>query len=154
VAAALGVAAFATTGLWSACAADAATGQLPGVGNANAVAVDASGRIITAGNSFDFLLARFKRSGALDKSFGLGGKVITKFGDKEAAANDLAIDSSGRIVAAGFAGKRVALARYNRNGTLDKTFGRRGKVTTQLGRPPVKTSTMRPPSPSTALGRS
>lgn len=129
--AALGVAALATTAAWSASLVEAAAGpapgidNLPGVGNANGVAIDATGRIVTAGTDGGFLLARFKPNGALDKTFGIGGKVITKFGDHGAVASDLAIDSSGRIVAAGTAGKSVALARYDPNGILDRTFARR-----------------------------
>jgi uncharacterized delta-60 repeat protein len=40
------------------------------------------------------------------------------------------IQGDGRIVAAGGAGERFALARYNADGTLDSTFGEDGKVTT------------------------
>ena len=49
-----------------------------------------------------FALARFTPTGALDSTFGTGGKVVTSFG-KTATAGivAVAIDGEGRLVAAG-----------------------------------------------------
>jgi Domain of unknown function (DUF5122) beta-propeller len=47
----------------------------------SAAAVQADGKIVTAGNSQgDFTLARYTTSGSLDPSFGSGGRVVTAFG--------------------------------------------------------------------------
>jgi len=71
------------------------------------------------------------QSGALDTSFGTGGKVINDFGGRVALLPD------GKIVAAGAAsspdGFDFSLSRFNTNGTLDTTFGSGGRVTTDLG---------------------
>jgi len=75
--------------------------------------------------------------GALDTTFGTDGKVTTDFFGYDDGANAVAIDSQGRIVAAGFANSCggyycFAVARYNANGSLDTTFGTDGKVTTDF----------------------
>jgi uncharacterized delta-60 repeat protein len=72
--------------------------------------------------------------GALDPGFGSGGKTITRFaGDAGAGA---AVLQNGKVVVAGFAVTGAttdfALARYRPNGTLDPTFGNRGRVTTDV----------------------
>ncbi|HKA17046.1 MAG TPA: hypothetical protein VKN18_01910 [Blastocatellia bacterium] len=74
----------------------------------------------------------------LDPAFGLAGKVITDFGfDRDAQALAIAIQSDGRIVAAGRAsiplnGFDFALARYNSDGSPDLGFGIGGRVTTDF----------------------
>ena len=81
------------------------------------------------------------RPGDLDPSFGAtGGKVLTNFGvnDSTGIASAVALQSDGRIVAAGqtfsASGKLdFALARYNGNGSLDTAFGTGGKVLTDFG---------------------
>jgi uncharacterized delta-60 repeat protein len=108
-----------------------------------AVAIDSHGRIVAAGAygpspgkhvPLDrFALARYKPDGTLDPSFGDGGKLTTDFpGGAFTKANGVAIDSLGRVVAAGVAGGNFALARYTRNGDLDASFTG-GAVTTDFG---------------------
>jgi uncharacterized delta-60 repeat protein len=119
---------------------------------ARSVAVQRDGKIVAAGgsviNSFnDFALARYNSNGTLDNSFGTGGKVITDFACATASicgnagvsaqAYSVAVQPDGKLVVAGEAnidgGDDFALVRYNSNGTLDTTFGRSGKVTTDFG---------------------
>ena len=87
-------------------------------------------------NSLDFALARFNTNGSLDAPFGSGGSVITDLGGDENAL-DLAIQSDGRLVAAGeiVANLRsnFVLARYNSDGSLGTSFGSGGKVITDFG---------------------
>jgi uncharacterized delta-60 repeat protein len=75
--------------------------------------------------------------GDLDLSFGSGGKVITLIGSSDDHANSVAIQSDGKIVAAGYSYNGTtndfAVVRYNPNGTLDTSFGGTGKVVTQVG---------------------
>lgn len=100
---------------------------------ARAVALDSKGRIVVAGfgPGDSFALARYEPSGELDQTFGTGGKVLTPFGDFD-GAQSIAIDSRERIVAGGFTGRNVALARYEPDGTLDPSFGSDGKVVTNF----------------------
>src|SRR5262249_43769685 len=87
---------------------------------------------------FDFALARYNSNGALDASFGTGGRVTTDFASPNDQAEAVAVQPDGRIVVAGPAGRFTnrgfdfALARYNTNGTLDTSFGTSGKVTTDF----------------------
>jgi uncharacterized delta-60 repeat protein len=110
---------------------------------ANAVAIDARGRIVAAGTgeSRFFALARYKRNGHLDRSFGRHGRVITRFGPAHdrvpfQTAYAILIDSRGRIVVAGDAGysgqHKFALARYKPNGHLDHSFSGDGRVRTNF----------------------
>ena len=113
-----------------------------GFSSANAVAIDSSDNIVTAGYAVSgtdlvFALARYTSAGALDTAFSTDGKVTTAIGSGSSLANAVAIDSSGNIVAAGYAGSGsnndFALARYTSAGALDTSFGTGGKVTTAIG---------------------
>jgi uncharacterized delta-60 repeat protein len=110
---------------------------------ANAVAIQADGKIVAAGFSsfsFDdtFALARYNTDGSLDPTFDGDGRVTTQFGSGDEAWG-VAIQRDGKIVAAGlacrfcFAGGDFGLARYNLDGSLDTTFSGDGKVTTDFG---------------------
>jgi uncharacterized delta-60 repeat protein len=114
------------------------------VGGADAVVIQADGKIVAAGEHvqlpslhFDFGLARFEPNGDLDPSFGTGGTVTTPFPSGDTQALGLALDGQGRIVAGGGAGSpgdsAFALARYLGGGGLDSAFGASGLVTTPLG---------------------
>jgi uncharacterized delta-60 repeat protein len=103
------------------------------------VAVQPNGKIVVAGSSpasakrRAFELARYRRNGVLDASFGRGGKVLTGFGRYSGAARIL-IQADGKLIAVGWSGNpvHVALIRYTRRGALDASFGRNGKVLTSL----------------------
>ena len=81
----------------------------------------------------------FAADGDLELTFGIGGRITTDFSGSFDAATALAIQSDGKIVAAGFASSEgsiqsrdFGLSRYNRDGSLDATFGIGGKVTTDF----------------------
>jgi uncharacterized delta-60 repeat protein len=106
------------------------------------LAIQSNGRVVAAGWTGvgdDFAVARYRRDGGLDTSFGGDGTVTTDFGGSE-GARDVVIQPDGRIVVAGssvtdaFAGNFV-LARYNPDGSLDASFGSDGRVTTDFGAP-------------------
>jgi uncharacterized delta-60 repeat protein len=112
--------------------------------DAQALALQADGKLVLAGSAnvgghFDFALARYRPNGTLDRTFGKAGKVTTDFTgpDNSDAANALAVQADGKLVAAGVAftggvGEDFALARYQRDGSLDPAFGTGGKVTTDF----------------------
>jgi uncharacterized delta-60 repeat protein len=117
-----------------------------GVDTADAVAIQADGKIVAAGEAGflgewtgDFGLARYETDGTLDTTFDGDGKVITRFTRNDDSASDVAIQANGKIVAAGSAGyngaaARFALARYRWDGSLDTWFGGNGRATTRLSK--------------------
>lgn len=67
-------------------------------------------------------------AGALDPSFGAGGKVQTLFPDSnDDAATTMVVQSDGKTILAGNS-DGIALARYNLDGSLDTTFGTAGRL--------------------------
>jgi uncharacterized delta-60 repeat protein len=114
-----------TTGLW----ADGA--------EANSLAIDSDGRMVVAGprdpgGRPGWGLARYNPGGPLDASFSQNGRITTRFGEARAVPYSVAIDSRGRIAAAGVARGEFALARYRPAGRLDPSFSGNGKVRTQF----------------------
>jgi uncharacterized delta-60 repeat protein len=119
------------------------------VSQLNAVAVQRDGKVVAVGFSSywpmggrsRFALARYTLRGRLDRGFGRGGKVLSDFAPRGSShANAVAIQPDGKIVAAGgtfLSGQdsqeKLALARYNADGTLDRSFGNRGLVVTKVG---------------------
>src|SRR5437667_4922893 len=99
------------------------------------------GKTVAVGGWFhdgqgDFAIARFNKDGTLDSTFGVGGKVTTDFlGSDDLAA---AVTTQGdKIVVVGYTTPDLvtyefALARYNKDGSLDTSFGTGGKVVTQF----------------------
>jgi len=65
------------------------------------------GKIVVAGSfqpgpnssASDFALASYTASGTLDTTFGTGGKITTKIGDFDAAANQVLVQPDCKIVA-------------------------------------------------------
>ncbi|MFO1486771.1 MAG: choice-of-anchor D domain-containing protein [Verrucomicrobiaceae bacterium] len=100
---------------------------------ANAVLVQSDGKVVMAGRANgEFALVRVLSDGTLDSGFGSAGKAQTSFAAGASEANGAALDASGRIVVAGFAGGDVAIARFDSSGALDTSFGSGGKVTMDL----------------------
>jgi uncharacterized delta-60 repeat protein len=80
-------------------------------------------------------LARYETDGDLDPTFSGDGKVLTNLTPGRDFATGVALQADGKIVVTGGAGGlggRVALARYNANGSLDSTFSGDGKVITNF----------------------
>ncbi|MDO9372199.1 MAG: Calx-beta domain-containing protein [Gammaproteobacteria bacterium] len=113
------------------------------VDEANAVAVQADGKILAAGLSrtatgdTDFGLARYLSTGGLDTSFSGDGKLTTNFFSGADEARAIVVQPDGNILVAGFVigssgSIDFGLARYLPNGSLDTTFGSSGKVTTNF----------------------
>lgn len=71
-------------------------------------------------------MARYKPDGSVDLT------LTTDFGGND-AANAVAVQADGKIVAGGATESDFALARYNPDGSLDRTFGGDGTVVTDLG---------------------
>jgi uncharacterized delta-60 repeat protein len=104
-------------------------------------ALQPDGKIVAAGYTYiedqhDFALARYNTDGSRDISFGTNGIVITSVSDGNDYSNSIAVQTDGKIIAAGSTVQSgqidFALARYNPNGKLDQTFGIDGIVTTKV----------------------
>lgn len=104
---------------------------------ANSMFIEPDGQIVLAGFSrdipdTDLSLVRHNVDGSLDTTFDGDGKLIAELGNAGDAIYDTAIQTDGKIVAAGYAfgGQYVqpAVARFNADGTLDTTFASNGKL--------------------------
>ena len=108
---------------------------------AYAVAVQSDGKIVVSGQSGIYPnlhsgLARYNRNGRLDSTFGTGGKVAVMFDSNSDYLTAIALQSDGKIVAAGStSGATFLLARFDADGSLDQTFGSNGSVRTTFGDP-------------------
>ena len=107
-----------------------------------AVLIDANGRAVTAGYTLtgrpDFVVARFLQNGTLDTAFGDQGRSILDLGGAD-YAYAIAFQADGKIILAGESDgggrSRIALARFNGNGSLDPGFGGGdGYVLTSFGK--------------------
>jgi uncharacterized delta-60 repeat protein len=108
-----------------------------------AITLQTDGKIVVVGTIInddgtveDLAVARFNANGALDTTFGGTGIVITDFGANEHGA-DIHLQSDGRIVVVGTSSTgdsgSLLLVRYNKDGSLDNTFGDNGKLLGGLG---------------------
>jgi uncharacterized delta-60 repeat protein len=94
---------------------------------------------VDAGDPGSFALVGYKPNGTLDPSFGSGGRVITPVGEGFDAISDLVPGLGDHFTAVGQAnaGGRdsFALARYDRHGKPDPSFGDMGSVVVPTSAP-------------------
>jgi uncharacterized delta-60 repeat protein len=107
--------------------------------NAFGIAIQPNdGKIVSAGAAGvtdlgnDFALARHHGDGSLDDSFDGDGKVTLDWPGGFDSGSALVIQPDAKIVVAGRNGSDFALARYNRDGSLDASFGIGGRVITDF----------------------
>ncbi len=114
----------------------------PGSDAANAMVIQADGKIIAGGRSNngtdrDFALVRYNTNGSIDTSYGASGKRTTAIGPADDEIESMALDGSGKVVASGVTDSGIdldfALARYSTSGSLDGSFGGGGTTTTDIG---------------------
>ena len=105
------------------------------------------GKLVVAGTSitnpavldYAFYVQRFNADGTLDTGFGNGGRVMTEFTPGADLANEVLVQSDGKIIALGIANgapganSTFALVRYTADGTPDGSFGTGGLVTSDPG---------------------
>jgi len=106
------------------------------------LAIQPDGKILLGGYCYDggnrdFCIARFNSNGTLDTSFGIGGKVIQSIGLAGDIGRSLVIQSDGKILLGGYcdggSDYDFCIARFNSNGTLDTSFGTKGKIIQPIG---------------------
>jgi uncharacterized delta-60 repeat protein len=108
----------------------------------NSLKLQSDGKILVAGqsyngNNFDFSLVRLNTDGSLDTTFSGDGKLVTSISTGDDGGQSVTVQPDGKILVAGssgnFTNSDFALARYNKDGTLDKTFSGDGRLTTSIG---------------------
>jgi uncharacterized delta-60 repeat protein len=106
------------------------TNFTPGDDVAWDVAIQPDGKIVAVGaagfGQTGFQLARYRRDGTLDPTFGDDGMVVTRYSG--ANARTLALQPNGRIVVAGYNKTGFAMARYRPDGRLDRSFSVNGTI--------------------------
>src|SRR5262245_13606728 len=100
--------------------------------SASRVAVQADGKIVVAGNAATAsppptliisnrpALARFNPDGSFDATFGQGGQELV--GAVDDSIGDLVLQGDGKLVVAGRFGGKLAVRRFNPDGSPDATF--------------------------------
>jgi len=103
-------------------------GADPGVEDAvNDMVLQADGKIVVVGRSWqpysnDIAVVRYNADGSLDASFGKGGKIIEDLSAGYDDAFALVVQADGKLVVGGLATDRIALVRYNPDGSSDFSF--------------------------------
>jgi uncharacterized delta-60 repeat protein len=115
----------------------AVTADFKGASLPHAVAVQGDGKVVVTGESFRegayaFVTARYNPDGSLDRAFGTGGAVETSFDPGVDGGQSIAVQPDGKIIVGGFASGKLALVRYDADGSLDAAFGAGGTTTAQL----------------------
>jgi uncharacterized delta-60 repeat protein len=99
------------------------------------LAVQDDGKILVSIGSLAsdlFAVARFLPDGTPDPSFGGDGYVRTDLWQRS-SAGDVLLQPDGAIVVAGISGRRMVVARYLTDGTLDPSFDGDGKASVLFG---------------------
>ena len=116
----------------------------PGTDNVQGVALQPDGNILVHGqglaeSGFVSVMARLTSTGALDPTFGNGGRAVYRVREYS-SMRDVVVQRDGRIVAAMVAYSRRTrhnsgdlIARFESDGSLDPTFGSDGMVEVPLG---------------------
>ncbi len=102
------------------------------------MAIQPDGKILVAGSvefssgTQDIALVRFNANGTPDNSFGTDGVVLTDLSAPDAEGNRIILDGE-KILVVGDANGDFAIARYNSDGSADKTFNGTGSETIDMG---------------------
>ena len=117
------------------------TTDFGGTEGARSLVFQQDGKIVVAGDAqggaatlYDFSLARYNQDGSLDTSFDGDGRLNTDFGSGNDHVRTVIVQQDGKIVAAGETSSsttptRLAVARYNPDGSPDTSFDGDGELT-------------------------
>ncbi len=109
------------------------------------IALQGDGKIVAAGRTYNpssstkMTVVRFKTNGNADSSFGENGITYIKFGEDRSEGKTVLIQDDEKIILAGsvypsnYSYFHFALARLNKNGILDSSFGINGSKTDIIG---------------------
>ncbi|WP_337866378.1 T9SS type A sorting domain-containing protein [Ignavibacterium sp.] len=102
------------------------------------IAVQNDGKILVCGFAerfnWDFAVSRFNQDGSIDTTFGEKGSLLLNIGTYNDVAFSIKVQKDKKIIVCGwtyiFGSWDFAIVRLNPDGSLDKTFGSTGIVTT------------------------
>ncbi len=102
-----------------------------------AVVEDGRGLLVVGSMEWGIVVARLEADGGIDSSYGKGGIVSTSF-ERDVRVTAAVRQPDGRLLVVGGGPRDVpegfmALARYMPDGSLDRSFGKKGKVMVPLG---------------------
>lgn len=86
--------------------------------------IDNETRVVAVGGDGDFAIARYRANGALDTTFGSGGKVMGLYGSVTGMAYAAVVTPSNGLFIAGHADHDFAVAKLTPSGQVDATFGK------------------------------
>jgi len=91
------------------------------------------GSITNATTGADAAIVKYKKDGTLDNTFGINGTVTTDFGTQTDKANNVTIQSDGKILICGridpnTLNPKFFISRYDSLGNLDNSFAINGKI--------------------------
>jgi len=110
--------------------------------NAYEILVQDDGKILLGGDGYtlgkrNVCIARYNTDGSLDTDFGFLGISFLSVGTVNDRTRDIALQSDGKIIAAGYANDgaddQAFVARFNSNGTVDTFFGLNGMAVLDIG---------------------
>ena len=105
--------------------------------NGDSLSVSKDGSLFLGGYFYrngktDISLIKLSKYGVLDKSFDVDGVASAAF-SVDSSGIDTFIQDDGKVLVIGNAKNSFGIARFNTDGSLDKTFGDKGLVTTTIG---------------------
>ena len=126
------------------------------------IAADGDGMLVagTTPGPEDFVVVRLTSAGALDSSYGTGGRAIADFDGRDDTLTGLVALPGGGAVAIGTSrptdggAVELALARYDAGGTLDPAFGDGGLARIPIDVVPPELEVVQAPEPYAVTGRS
>jgi uncharacterized delta-60 repeat protein len=115
-----------------------------GIGNGgriNKIIQQSDGKLLAIGygyngSDFDMLVCRLFPNGSLDSSWGQNGIGLYPTGTYNNFCNDAALQSTGKIILAGYSSTAtdyVTVVRLNTNGSVDSSFGVNGRYHQSIG---------------------
>lgn len=102
----------------------------------NDLILQPDGKIVAVGSTGSprnpkFHIVRYNSNGTLDSTFKNNGKTL-EFANGAVPYSSF-LDSVGRIIVAGASGGAMVVIRLKKDGSLDESFGERGKISTTIG---------------------
>lgn len=101
------------------------------------VILQPDGRIVTLGNvnlsdgQTKKNITRYNNNGIVDNTFGINGSTLVDVASF--SGSKIALQPNGQLIVGGLSGGKMAVVRYNNNGTFDASFGTNGMGVVNFG---------------------